>query len=314
MKQLSPSRVYIAIQCLCVLSPVFSQTAVSKEGCFSSSTGLTSLGPWTYQSSGYCQTQCVKQGKAVGATSKGSDCWCGDKLPPQDSKTDDSDCDTKCQGFPEENCGGSGAWTVFLTGSNSNPGYASGSSSNSNKNSNSNSNSNSNDDDSSSSATQDSAKDSQTTAAPTKKSAASVVTRQSTVVVTAAGGHTQIQTTVTTATAEAKGKSGPNTAGIAAGVVVGVVALGAIAGGIFFFLRQRKRKAEEEEYQKSGAMGSYSNLKPSTSSAGSMSDSRLEPSVMMQRRQSDGSIADNQDYSRRILKVNLDLSWDFTFN
>ena len=91
-------------------------------------------------------------------------------------------------------------------------------------------------------------------------------------------------------------------AGIAAGVVVGVVAVSAIAGGVLFYVRKRKRRNLEEEY-KQNAAGSYNTLKPATSSAGSTSDSRLEPSVMMQRRQSDGSIADNQDYSRRILKV-----------
>lgn len=107
----------------------------------------------------------------------------------------------------------------------------------------------------------------------------------------------------TTQTPEPSDDGKPNVAGIAAGVVVGVVALIAIAGGLFFFLRNRKRKALEEEYQRNAAANSYSNLKPATSSAGSTSDSRLEPSVMMQRRQSDGSIADNQDYSRRILKV-----------
>lgn len=84
-------------------------------------------------------------------------------------------------------------------------------------------------------------------------------------------------------------------------MVVGIVVLSAVAAGIFFFLRNRKRRAVEEEYRRNVA-GGYG-AKPPTSSAGSVSDARLEPSVMMQRRQSDGSIADNQDYSRRILKV-----------
>lgn len=84
-------------------------------------------------------------------------------------------------------------------------------------------------------------------------------------------------------------------------MVVGIVALSAIAGGIFFFLRNRRRRAVEEEYRRN-ISGNYS-AKPPTSSVGSLSDARLEPSVMMQRRQSDGSIADNQDYSRRILKL-----------
>ncbi|KAI9809604.1 MAG: hypothetical protein M1825_000036 [Sarcosagium campestre] len=92
--------------------------------------------------------------------------------------------------------------------------------------------------------------------------------------------------------------SGPNKAAIAAGVVVCVVVLGAIIIVAFFFLRRRKRRAVEEEYRRNAA-----NDFLGKDSASSVSDSRLDPSVMMQRRQSDGSIADNQDYSRRILKV-----------
>ena len=50
----------------------------------------------------------------------------------------------------------------------------------------------------------------------------------------------------------------------------------------------------EDEYRRSLAVREF-NKKPDT-------DLRLDP-VMLQRRMSDGSIADNQDYSRRILKV-----------
>ena len=50
--------------------------------------------------------------------------------------------------------------------------------------------------------------------------------------------------------------------------------------------------------------------KTQSPSSTSVTDSRLEPSVMFQRRMSDGSIADNQDYSRRILKVNPYLGMD----
>ena len=142
----------------------------------------------------------------------------------------------------------------------------------------------------------------QTTAAPvastTLKSAPSVVTVGNTVVVTAPG-----ETTTAPAPTAEKGKSkGPNTAGIAAGVVVGFAAVCAIAGGLFLFLRHRRRRAVEEEYKHNASINNFTgSQKPST--PGSVSDARLEPSVMMQRRQSDGSIADNQDYSRRILKV-----------
>jgi cell wall integrity and stress response component len=109
----------------------------------------------------------------------------------------------------------------------------------------------------------------------------------STVVVTASGSSSS-------------GKSGGSKAGIAAGVVVGIIVVGAIIGGAWFYLRARKRRAVEEEYRRNATINSFI-AKPG--SASSISDSRLEPSVMMQRRMSDGSIADNQDYSRRILKV-----------
>jgi cell wall integrity and stress response component len=100
-----------------------------------------------------------------------------------------------------------------------------------------------------------------------------------------------------------KEESKPNTAGIAAGVVVGIVGLGAIMGGVWFFLRRRRQKQAEESYRRNAAnvdqFVSGSKLHTSNSS---MNDSRIDPSFM-DRRQSNGSIADNEDYSRRILKV-----------
>lgn len=95
---------------------------------------------------------------------------------------------------------------------------------------------------------------------------------------------------------------GPNTAGIAAGVVVGVVVLAAIIGGVFFYLRRQKRQAVEEEYRRQAAVSSFVSGGKLHTSNSSMTDSRLDPEFMA-RRQSNGSIADNEDYSRRILKV-----------
>ena len=107
-------------------------------------------------------------------------------------------------------------------------------------------------------------------------------------------------TVVGGSSASSSGKSGGSKAGIAAGAVVGIIAIAAIIGGAWFYLRARKRRAVEEEYRRNATINSFIQKPGSTSS---ISDSRLEPSVMMQRRMSDGSIADNQDYSRRILKV-----------
>jgi cell wall integrity and stress response component len=97
-------------------------------------------------------------------------------------------------------------------------------------------------------------------------------------------------------------KKGPNTAGIAAGVVVGVVVLAAIIGGVFLYLRRQKRKGVEDEYRRQAAVNSFVSGGKLHTSSSSMTDSRLDPEFMA-RRQSNGSIADNEDYSRRILKV-----------
>jgi hypothetical protein len=97
--------------------------------------------------------------------------------------------------------------------------------------------------------------------------------------------------------------SGPSTAGIAAGVVVGIIAIGAIAGGVWFYIRAKRRREVEEEHKRQAAVTAFVNSGKPNSSAGLSHDTRLDPAIMTQRRMSDGSIADNQDYSRRILKV-----------
>lgn len=95
-------------------------------------------------------------------------------------------------------------------------------------------------------------------------------------------------------------KPGPNKAAIAAGVVVGFVAVAGAIGALLFFMRRRRNREVEEEYRRNANINQFvAGGKPS----GGFSDTRLDPAVMAQRRMSDGSIADDQDYSRRILKV-----------
>ncbi|KAL1847271.1 hypothetical protein VTK73DRAFT_10381 [Phialemonium thermophilum] len=108
----------------------------------------------------------------------------------------------------------------------------------------------------------------------------------------------------TTAAPEKKKSGGSNTGGIVAGVVVAVVVIAAIVGGVFFFLRRRRNREIEEEHRRNAAVNAFiSGSKPPGSSGGySVTDSRLDP-VMAHRRISNGSIADNEDYSRRILRV-----------
>ncbi|KAL6852953.1 Protein SLG1 [Amphichorda felina] len=98
--------------------------------------------------------------------------------------------------------------------------------------------------------------------------------------------------------------SSPNVAGIVAGVVVGVVVVAGSAAGLWFFMRRRRNSEIEEEHRRNAAVNAFiSGSKPPGSSGSiSMTDSRLDP-VMAHRRMSDGSIADNEDYSRKILRV-----------
>jgi len=95
----------------------------------------------------------------------------------------------------------------------------------------------------------------------------------------------------------------PNTVGIAVGVVVGILGLAAIVFGVWFFLRRKRQQQAEEDYRRNAAnINNFVNGGKLHTSNSSMNDSRLDPSFV-DRRQSNGSIADNEDYSRRILKV-----------
>jgi cell wall integrity and stress response component len=118
---------------------------------------------------------------------------------------------------------------------------------------------------------------------------------QNTVIVTA-------KPSTTTSAAPKKGSSKPNTVGIAVGVVVGLIAIAGLVLGVFLFLRHKRRRDAEEEYKRQAAVNQFVNGNKSHNSSGSMNDTRLEPDIL-QRRDSTGTIADNQDYSRRILKV-----------
>lgn len=96
-----------------------------------------------------------------------------------------------------------------------------------------------------------------------------------------------------------KGGGNSSTAGIVAGVVVGGVGLLAIVGAVFFVLRYKKRKAIEDEYRRNAMLSNY----PKTALSSTGSDSRFDGVFMAERRQSNGSIDDDQDFSRRILQV-----------
>jgi cell wall integrity and stress response component len=114
--------------------------------------------------------------------------------------------------------------------------------------------------------------------------------------------QTIVVTESPTSQPESEGSSGPNVAGIAAGVVVGVVVIAAALGGAFLYMRRKRNMEIEEEHRRNAAVNAFIGKPPRSSGGTSTTDSRMDP-VMAHRRMSDGSIADNQDYSRRILRV-----------
>ena len=73
-------------------------------GCFSSPGDMTDMGPYTFQAMGWCQPLCVRLAKPYLAFVNGTNCFCGDNPPGSSDKTDDSDCQSPCQGFPNQAC------------------------------------------------------------------------------------------------------------------------------------------------------------------------------------------------------------------
>jgi cell wall integrity and stress response component len=230
-------------------------------GCFDVGTPLDNYGTFDFQSPGNCQFLCLQEGKNVLGLSNGYDCWCGDEIPAKDWQTDNSTCDTTCPGTDKEKCGGANKIWVMLTGHTRNQVGYY-----------------------SIPADSSSSKKASSTAAPSS---------------TTPAASASASATPSKATEDSGSK--PNTAGIAAGVVVGVVGLAAIIGGVWFFLRRRRQRQAEDDYRRNAA-GVNDFINGGKTSASSMNDSRIDPSFM-DRRQSNGSIADNEDYSRRILKV-----------
>ncbi|KAI1609245.1 cell wall integrity and stress response component [Exophiala viscosa] len=239
-------------------------SAVQTLGCYSKPDPLVEQGSYTFQTSGYCQTQCVALNKAVMAITGGSTCYCGTELPALDLEVDDSKCDSPCNGYDSQNCGGLGYWQLYLTGLTADVETAANSTS------------------------------SAAAAATTQATQTSATTQPA--VVTKAGA-TVVVTASASSTASAAKSGGSSKVGIAVGVVVGVVAVAAIAGGTLLWFRHKRNRDIEEEHRRNAAIGG------TQSDKSSKTDQRLDPSIYSHRRQSIGSIADERDFSRRILQV-----------
>ncbi|KAK3948213.1 WSC domain-containing protein [Pseudoneurospora amorphoporcata] len=269
-----------AMQIPTISKPIFNQPTY--QGCFSDSGDLKlnttrkntntmmdfGHGPELDSgvTSGLCYKWCAKDlEKNVFALSAGSQCWCGDDYPVNSSMVSIKNCNIPCSGYGLEYCGGSKAWMVYNTGNDL--------------------------------TVTNLPEVSSTTAAPSSTAPPKTSSSTSS---TVSEPTPEITESTLPQEPEKKGKS--NTAGIVAGTVVSVVVVLSAVGGVFLYMRRKRNKEIEDEHRRNAAVNAFIGKPPSTSDGMSMADARLDP-VLVQRRLSDGSIADNQDYSRRILRV-----------
>ena len=90
----------------------------SNYGCFpedSVSGSLEKSDEYIYQSNGHCKQQC--SGSKYAALIDGSTCYCGDTYIDKSESVDDSNCDTSCQGYTYEKCGGSNYFLILADSS-----------------------------------------------------------------------------------------------------------------------------------------------------------------------------------------------------
>ncbi|KAJ5210817.1 Carbohydrate-binding WSC subgroup [Penicillium cf. griseofulvum] len=110
---------------LALALPVFSASSTARMGCYSDFESFKSQGPYTYQSPGYCQTECARKEFKVAALGRGNICYCGDAIPSESAKVADDMCDMTCPGWPKETCGGKETFNIFqATEDTTSPGNA----------------------------------------------------------------------------------------------------------------------------------------------------------------------------------------------
>lgn len=85
-------------------------TADSPLGCFLLVNIASSQGTWMYQTSSYCAQQCSQY--AYVAVKNGNECFCLSLLPSL-NLVDSSECSTPCAGFGQDTCGGSDSYNVY---------------------------------------------------------------------------------------------------------------------------------------------------------------------------------------------------------
>ncbi|KAK9331144.1 hypothetical protein V1520DRAFT_390766 [Lipomyces starkeyi] len=316
-------------------------------GCYSSSGSLVFNDTYKYQTQNWCQGLCAPMGDSVLGLTNGGDCWCGNAIPSGkvDSSYCNVGCNgyglDDCGGVgyytiyltgvgtlqnPSESSSSSSAESSSSSSSSSSTSSVTSTESSSSSDGMSTSEIQSTTIDSSSSTTSSSA---QSTSTDTMSVTAGLtVTTTVPASQSSTGGASNASAGSSSANSGNSSSSHGISGGGIAGIVIGVIAgLAIIAALVFFFIRRRRRDDDDDwsDYHggkgKSRGLGGGSSNNPivapampheklSSNSFNSgrvaIVDQRLNP-VMMERRLSDGSLSDEQDYSRKILRVvNMD--------
>lgn len=348
---------------------VKSAVADGDLGCYSSINIAESKGTQTYQTSSTCQDSCSEY--AYIAIKNGGECFCLKSKPSSSSALSSSSCNVPCNGYGQQTCGGTNAYTVFAGTGTEGSGTSDSSSSDTTNAAASTSTSKT----STSAQQQTTSKTpttsaTSTTSAPTtsaqdpESSATEESAARTTVIVTASDKGSRTVTTDVTASTSSSGstsssssaasknsekkESKSNVGPIVGGVVGGLAGVAIIVALIFFFIRRRNYEDEDEEeefYDKnnSGTLGgiglgrggtgkssrrtknplpldmpmsnpfdhpsdaladsNMNKLNGGFKNSVDLADPRLNPIMMGRRRLSEGSLADEADYSRKILQV-----------
>lgn len=93
-----PATMRSVLSLICLLAPV-TLARFTAIGCFSSPGDLIDMGPHVFQSPGLCYNKCLAIDQPVIGFVNGTNCLCGNTLPPAETRVDDSECNLPCPGY-----------------------------------------------------------------------------------------------------------------------------------------------------------------------------------------------------------------------
>ena len=297
-------------------------TVTAAGTCYAIDSSFTSLGSYTYQSVGYCTDSCKAAGYSYGATTNGDSCLCSNSLPSTSSASASS-CSEKCSGYPTDNCGAANYMYFFSTGLAGTTGTTTGPATTATTGA---------------TTRQTLAPTSTqptviyiTTQGPQQQATTIIKTvTPSAVSVSGSARATGTGASSSSQQGSSSGGGGGISGGAIAGIIIGVIFLLAIGGAVaYFFWRRRHDDDDDSESGRAfaekartggggaaaaGALGAAGATRPGGKGAAgvTMDSSELRPPPlfdqrldlgMVGRRNSSESLADNYDYSRKILRV-----------